>query len=486
MPSRAFLAKLSSPLCGRDQDVSSPTNKSASVAAGDVLEGRVASLDRFDHLLSAMDLVRRHLAEAGKLIEGVPQILGDSLSEAFAGTSEAAELVPRLVRELEACRARFQAGVLHVERMDDLMKTARGRSQEARQVVVARNGAWGPKLRADRDAEALRKRFGRQYSLEEKSQRLQAKTTANEAYKKASAEAEEALDEVLSQRWAISSGCLSELCRSVAAVFRNTRLADEGDCLAERFAAAASADVTEAGPTLLGSTQVLRPDKDQPSPSQAPPQPPQAECLVEPPNMSEPSESMPPPEVFAAAAAADGSGSQDVQQAHTAALASERAPSPPIMSLPVPSRTSGWTSTAGNLVVTMDAQEALPSESLAVAEAPDNDEPSGSVGAPPLAVSTESALSLLAASLPPGAACSTTCPPRAIYSEGQRVEVWSSSEQSWVPGLVERVFADEAVDVADQGTRFKVPSGSVKVLHAKGFKYIRAEQLETALRPQVA
>merc|ERR1740121_1996838 len=107
--------------------------------------------------------------------------------------------------------------------MGQLVKVARDRNEGVRQLVRVRNSAWGPKQQADRDAEALRQRFGRSFSLEEKRCRLQAKAAANEAFRKASTEAEEALDAALFQRWTTTSGYLSELCNCFCIVFEDAQ-----------------------------------------------------------------------------------------------------------------------------------------------------------------------------------------------------------------------------------------------------------------------
>jgi len=66
------------------------------------------------------------------------------------------------------------------------------------------------------------------------------------------------------------------------------------------------------------------------------------------------------------------------------------------------------------------------------------------------------------------------------YQAGQKVEIYSSGEKAWLPGVVEKIFVEAGVDVAaEHGKSFKVPAGAVKVTHAKGFKYVRAEQMET-------
>merc|ERR1740121_159638 len=104
-----------------------------------------------------------------------------------------------------------------------MIKVARDRSESVRHLVSKRNAAWGPKQRADKDAEALRQRFGRSFSLEEKRSRLQAKAAAAEAFRKASAQAEDALDTALFQRWTTTSGYLSELCSCISTVFEDTQ-----------------------------------------------------------------------------------------------------------------------------------------------------------------------------------------------------------------------------------------------------------------------
>lgn len=317
------------------------------------------ALKEFDQLFASMDTFVRSLTSAAKLLEEAPALFLEELGRAFPPDhAEAAELVPRLAKELATCGARLHAGFKHVNTMGHLLAAARERSDAAHQVVSQRNKAWAPKERADQDADALRKRFGRSYSLQEKKGRLQAKSTADETFKKASSSAEEALDDVLSKRWITAAGVLSELCRCVSIVFGDGSLGRDCDSLAWQ---------------LEESREATAPD---------------------------------------------------VRSTDTAAR-----PPPP---------------------VTLEGAEVLPCASMP----------------------------------PPAAAGSLALPPQAPYSEGQRVEVWSSGEQAWVPGLVEKAFAEEGVDGADDGTRFKVPAGSVKVSHAKGFKYVRAEQVQTAVRPQ--
>jgi len=350
--------------------------------------------------------------------------------------------------------------------------------------------AVGPKVRADREAEALRKRFGREFTLEEKRERLQAKTSANEAFRQASSQAEEALEAALAQRWSSVTGYVSELCLCIAAVFGDSQLLAQG-CgnLADQFSLAPSTSIVESSPSpvLLGSFRQLAPLMEDKAPSQsvaweAAAQP--CTSPPEPPTVSVGPAS--PPSLQEAASVAS--------LLSEASLATAEPPcSPPAASAPAPPVASGAPSvTEVSLPVSSSAPAAATApttgtESTSALQATATEEllPAATL-AGDLTLScgrmSESVQSLPAASLPAAAADSAAAPPPTLQ-QGQKVEVWSSSEKVWLPGLVEKVFVEAGVDkAAEQGKRFKVPAGSVKVVHAKGFKYVRQEHLHTAVR----
>jgi len=241
-------------------------------------------------------------------------------------------------------------------------------STEYQRALNARKQTWETKVKADQDAEQLRERFGRKFTLQEKRERLETKTRASEAFKNASAYPGRALDVALSQRWITITSFASELCWCMASIHADTDSPSKG-CIsmAAQFAQACEADrAAKSSPMLLGSVR-----------------------------------------------------------RHT--FSTDNGSTKPPLS-------SGSSSSAESL--------------------PQTDSTSTAIGSPLW-------------SLPE-------------YRPGQKVEIWSSSEKAWLPGEVEKVFVEAGVDVAaEQGKSFKVPAGAVKVTHARGFKYVRAEQMQT-------
>jgi len=83
----------------------------------------------------------------------------------------------------------------------------------------------------------------------------------------------------------------------------------------------------------------------------------------------------------------------------------------------------------------------------------------------------------------PTAPLATTSPAEAPFPEahcfeqGDVVQVWSTSEDAWLEGVVEAVYKE-----AGQDGGYLVPAGVVKVSHDVGVKYIRPDQIATTLR----
>lgn len=363
----------------------------------------MAALEQLDELVTCLELASKRMAQAAEQLEAIPRAVSGALGKAFppgCGQGGALAALPCLAEKLGAWGAQCQAGAGHIANMSDQLQAMRAQSEVARRLVSDRNSALGNKSRTDREAEALRRRFGRSYSLEEKRDRLHAKATADKVLQVTSARAVEALDKVLAETWPSTAGVLSELCRCICTVLGEAQpLADDLDSLARCLAESSLAADGEAAPVLLGST--VRLDGAQPK------------------------------------------SAWDPLQSSTCPL-------------------------------TLCSEEARPVVSLVAAAA--LQQPAQSVGQSP------SALSAPTTSPPPGGAGLAGSPRRASCMEGERVEIWSSGEGAWLLGLVERVFSEEAVDVVGEGSRFKVPAGSIKVSHAKGFKYVRTEQVQMLLR----
>jgi len=115
-----------------------------------------------------------------------------------------------------------------------------------------------------------------------------------------------------------------------------------------------------------------------------------------------------------------------------------------------------------------------PTVSTSTAPAPGCGSGDGGTAAPtPLAVcepeaAAKSALAAAAAAQPAAAA---------DLRVGERVEVWSTGQEAWLEGVVEQIFAVEAVEDG-----FRVPAGVVKVSMATGVKFVRPEAIATTLR----
>lgn len=63
------------------------------------------------------------------------------------------------------------------------------------------------------------------------------------------------------------------------------------------------------------------------------------------------------------------------------------------------------------------------------------------------------------------------------YHKGDRVQVWSASEERWRDGVVEEVFTE-----ACTASGYQVPAGCVKISASTWVKFVRAEQLPATVR----
>lgn len=191
---------------------------------------RKEELTDFGSLLDVMAEFGRNVENAAMKLDAAPAPLLEELGKKFPG----GDFLPRLVSNFAACGARLQEGKCRAVHVQQKIANAQERGKEVWQVLNARDDAWRPKVEADERAEALGKRFGRSFSIDEKRQRLQAKARTTEEFKTHTENACKELDKFLELRWQIAADIVSEICRCYAAVFAGSaQLAADFACTVE-------------------------------------------------------------------------------------------------------------------------------------------------------------------------------------------------------------------------------------------------------------
>lgn len=322
----------------------------------DPLQDRRPELEDFDALLRVADAFRETVAEATARVQVASAQLLEHVESCLGGVGDhhGGALSSRCVAQIEGCATRLRCGQPHLDAVQQMIQAAREQSEGVHKALAARDAAWAPKVHCDERAEEVRQRFGPTFSLEEKKARLQAKHSADEAFRTASAEASQSFEGLLARKHALSGSILSAFCQAFAAVFGGSH-------------------------DLAAELQQL------------------------------------------------------------ASVLSELRASPPA---PMPGDEGGPRRPAG----TAGGEETGSAEGGAVGEGPGRPAPAAA-GAPQ------------------------------AFAKGDNVQVWSSGEQAWLDAVVEEKY--HKAGVADG---YWVPAGVLKVVHSKGVKYIRPEQIASLIR----
>merc|ERR1719210_2025219 len=65
------------------------------------------------------------------------------------------------------------------------------------------------------------------------------------------------------------------------------------------------------------------------------------------------------------------------------------------------------------------------------------------------------------------------------FKKGEKIKVWSSSQNAWLDGVVKEIFTTETTH-----ENYAVPAGVIKVESAAGIKFIQPEQAGKLLRKE--
>jgi len=209
------------------------------VLPGDELQGKIDRFAAFDRLLSCLETFASDFGEAQRQLHGCCPVLLEALGGAFKEGDDLSwfdGLVTQLTMQLNGWAERLRKSCAHVEAIDAQLASARSSARAAGAALRARAEAWPPKKTADKEAEALLSRFGRNHSIEEKKELLQAKHQADERWRKFNADAVQALDAALEARRSVLAGALSELCGCLSGILLGAQpAAEELGRLSQRF-----------------------------------------------------------------------------------------------------------------------------------------------------------------------------------------------------------------------------------------------------------
>mmetsp|Transcript_43661 Transcript_43661/g.127054 ORF Transcript_43661/g.127054 Transcript_43661/m.127054 type:complete len:471 (-) Transcript_43661:216-1628(-) len=431
-------------------------------APGESLSTRRTELAAFDSLLEAVQTFNEEILAASTKFAAAPDALMKQLEETCSeAPSLWRQIVTQLAAQLDKTSDRLKSGARHVQAVQYLLEQSRAQSKEVHDAFKTRDAAWVPKARCDQRAGELRKRFGPNLLLAEKKARLQAKHQADLEFQRCTEEATKAVDGLLDRRWAITGAMMWEICRHYMAVFQ------EADKIFVGFSAVANSlvpppstesqlvpadSVIASFNGLPGVTEWLEKarsaaaevvscegrDALQLPPRRRPATPPPAPALKH----------------LGVVASMPALGADGVSSASSSSSSPQ-----PAAAAPAPLAATAPSRLEGGLGPILGAL--MPSSARTVETA-----------SPP---ALASALAAAAATSDGGPALQPQT--TTTITQGQSVQVWSVSSQTWLNAVVESVF-----DRPQIAHGYWAPAGAVKVSHANGTKYIRPEHIGETLR----
>lgn len=413
------------------------------VLRDDPLTLRLQEVDDFEAVLRSVEAYCNEMQSALARLDEAPGPMMNHLAKYSTEHPATCDDVKSLALLLSAGSRRLRSSEIRIGDLLQRIRATIDKCASIREASFTRKGAWATKLRCEAEVQALHRRVGPRFTMEEKSSRLKANHEAGLAFKQNTEDLAQLLSDVIEQRWTESLGpMLAELCRIQAVLFdssehsrdefhklTNSHLASHGGVTSqEDLVALARCPYGETFGDVVEFESIIKAQEH--TPSTAAPLAPTAVAEVH--------------QLLADA--------QIEVRLHRSL-----------------SRSSGEEEFS-NVVEPFGTLANV--RSLPTVKSVPTFTPIMSATAP----ATDSLLpTLLHARFQQAA--TEKASEKLIFENGETVEVWSGSKSSWLAGLVEEVFLDGG---EDEG--WTVPVGVVKVSSSAGVKYIRPGQFGTTLR----